>query len=86
MLIDSAVKAAGGDLTKKDAMRAAMRKADYGSVRGSLQVRQQPLPDPEFLSAGSGEGWRQFHVKDDQRRVEGSPGPLCSEVQHEVVT
>jgi branched-chain amino acid transport system substrate-binding protein len=33
-LIDSAVKAVAGDLTKKDAMRDAMRKANYTSVRG----------------------------------------------------
>jgi branched-chain amino acid transport system substrate-binding protein len=34
LLIDSAVKAVGGDLTKQDAMRDALRKADFASVRG----------------------------------------------------
>jgi branched-chain amino acid transport system substrate-binding protein len=34
LLIDSAVKAVGGDLTKQDAMRDALSKADFASVRG----------------------------------------------------
>ena len=34
MLIDSAVAGVKGDLSKKDAMRDAMRKANYASVRG----------------------------------------------------
>ena len=37
MLIDSAVKAVGGDLTKQDAMRNAMRKAEFASVRGPFK-------------------------------------------------
>src|SRR5215203_6159000 len=48
MLIDSAVKAAGGDLTKKDAMRAAMRKADYGSVRGTYKYGNNHFPIQNF--------------------------------------
>ena len=86
MLIDSAVKAAGGDLTKKDAMRDAMRKAELRLGARALQIRQQPLPDPEFLSAGGGEGRRRFHHEDRRRRAEGSPGPLCGEMPDEVVT
>src|SRR5262249_5675100 len=34
LLIDSAAKAVGGDLTKKNEVRNAMRKAGYASVRG----------------------------------------------------
>jgi branched-chain amino acid transport system substrate-binding protein len=34
MLINSAVVAVKGDLSKKDEMRAEMRKANYASVRG----------------------------------------------------
>ena len=30
-----------------------MEKADFKSVRGRLQIRQQPHPDPELLSAGA---------------------------------
>ena len=48
MLIDSAVKAAGGDLTKKDAMRDAMRKADYNSVRGPYKYGNNHFPIENF--------------------------------------
>ena len=77
ILIDSAVTAVKGDLTKKDGMRNEMRKANYTSVRGPVQVRQQPLPDPEFLSAGRGEGRRgQPHAEDRRDHRQGQPGPL----------
>src|SRR5258706_91897 len=36
-LINSAVVAAGGDTSKKDAMKAAMEKADFKSLRGSFK-------------------------------------------------
>jgi len=48
MLIDSAVKAVGGDLTKKDAMRDAMRKANYASVRGSYKYSNNHFPIQNF--------------------------------------
>ena len=48
MLINSAVVAAGGDLTKKDAMRAAMRKADYSSVRGTYKYGNNHFPIQNF--------------------------------------
>jgi branched-chain amino acid transport system substrate-binding protein len=47
-LIDSAVKAAGGDLTKKDAMREAMRKADFASVRGPYKYGNNHFPIQNF--------------------------------------
>ncbi|MFN3350233.1 ABC transporter substrate-binding protein [Pseudorhodoplanes sp.] len=48
MLIDSAVKAVDGDLTKKDAMREAMRKANYASVRGSYKYGNNHFPIQNF--------------------------------------
>ena len=36
-LIASALKAVGGDMSKKDAFRAALRKADFESVRGFFE-------------------------------------------------
>jgi branched-chain amino acid transport system substrate-binding protein len=48
LLIDSAVKAVGGDLTKKDAMRDAMRKADFASVRGSFKYGNNHFPIQSF--------------------------------------
>ena len=48
MLIDSAVKAAGGDLTRKDAMRDAMRKVSYNSVRGPYRYGNNHFPIENF--------------------------------------
>ena len=51
-LIDSAVKAVNGDLTKKDehAQGDGEGRLQVGARR--FQVRQQPHPDPELLPAG----------------------------------
>ena len=43
-LINSAVAAVKGDLTKKDAMREEMRKADYASVRGPYKYGNNHFP------------------------------------------
>ncbi len=55
-LINSAVVAVKGDLTNKDAMRDGDAEGELQVGARRLQVRQQPLPDPEFLSAGRGQG------------------------------
>jgi branched-chain amino acid transport system substrate-binding protein len=47
-LIDSAVKAVNGDLSKKDAMRAEMRKANYASVRGPYKYGNNQFPIQNF--------------------------------------
>lgn len=46
-LIGSALKAVGGDVDKADAFRAALRKADFPSVRGSFRfgANQHPIED-----------------------------------------
>ena len=43
-LIGSAVTAAKGDLSKKDEMRAEMRKANYASVRGAYKYGNNHFP------------------------------------------
>ena len=48
MLIASAVDAVGGDLTKKDAMREAMRKANFASVRGPYKYNHNHFPIQNF--------------------------------------
>ena len=48
MLIDSAVTAVKGDLGKKDAMRDAMRKASYASVRGPYRYGSNHFPIQNF--------------------------------------
>ncbi len=47
-LINSAVAAVKGDLTKKDEMRDAMRKADFKSVRGSFRYGNNHIPIQNF--------------------------------------
>jgi branched-chain amino acid transport system substrate-binding protein len=47
-LINSAVVAVKGDLTKKDEMRAAMKKADFKSVRGSFKYGNNHFPIQNF--------------------------------------
>lgn len=48
MLIDSAVKAVGGNLSDKDALRAAIRKADFKSVRGAFRFNNNGFPIQDF--------------------------------------
>ena len=57
MLIDSAVKAVNGDLSKKEAMRDAMRTANYKSVRGDYKYGNNHFPIQNF--------YLQEAVKDD---------------------
>jgi branched-chain amino acid transport system substrate-binding protein len=47
-LINSAVVAVKGDLSKKDAMRAEMRKANYASVRGPYKYGNNQFPIQNF--------------------------------------
>jgi branched-chain amino acid transport system substrate-binding protein len=57
MLINSAVQAVGGDTSKKDEMRVAMRKANYASVRGPYRYGNNHFPIQNF--------YLQEAVKDD---------------------
>jgi len=47
-LIDSAVKAAGGDPSKKEAIIAAMQKADFPSIRGGFKFNTNHFPIENF--------------------------------------
>src|SRR5262249_20073 len=47
-LVNSTVVAVNGDLTKKDAMRAEMRKANYKSVRGPYKYGNNHFPIQNF--------------------------------------
>lgn len=47
-LIDSAVRAVKGDLSNKDGMRDAMRKADFFSVRGKFTYNVNHVPIQNF--------------------------------------
>jgi branched-chain amino acid transport system substrate-binding protein len=47
-LIGSAVKAVGGQLADKDAVRAALRKADFKSLRGAFKFNSNGFPIQDF--------------------------------------
>jgi branched-chain amino acid transport system substrate-binding protein len=47
-LIGSAVKAVSGKLSDKDAMRAALRKADFKSLRGAFRFNSNGFPIQDF--------------------------------------
>jgi len=48
MLIDSAVKAVNGKLGDKDALRAALKKADFKSLRGAFKFNNNHYPIQNF--------------------------------------
>ena len=48
MLINSAVKAVKGDMTKKDEVRAALKKADFTSLRGAFKFNNNGYPIQDF--------------------------------------
>jgi len=48
LLIDSAVKAVGGDLANKDAVAAALKKADFTSLRGTFKFNTNGYPIQDF--------------------------------------
>ena len=48
MLISSAVTAVGGDLSNKDGMRNAMRKANFPSIRGPFKYGNNHFPIQNF--------------------------------------
>jgi branched-chain amino acid transport system substrate-binding protein len=48
MLIDSVVKAVKGDLSNKDAVAAALRKADFTSLRGGFKFNMNGYPIQDF--------------------------------------
>lgn len=48
MLLDSAIRRVGGNLRDKDALRAAIRAADFRSVRGSFRFGANHYPVQDF--------------------------------------
>jgi branched-chain amino acid transport system substrate-binding protein len=48
LLIDSAVRAVKGNLTDKDALRAALKKADFKSLRGAFAFSNHHYPIQDF--------------------------------------
>jgi branched-chain amino acid transport system substrate-binding protein len=48
LLIDSALKATGGKTDNKDALRAALKKADFKSLRGAFRFNTNHYPIQDF--------------------------------------
>ncbi len=48
MLIDSAVKAVKGNLANKEAVSAALKKADFASLRGNFKFNVNGYPIQDF--------------------------------------
>ncbi len=48
LLIDSALKATKGDTSNKDALRAALQKADFKSLRGDFKFNANHYPIQDF--------------------------------------
>jgi branched-chain amino acid transport system substrate-binding protein len=48
LLIDSGIRQVGGDLKDKDKLRAALKKADFKSVRGSFRFNNNQFPVQNF--------------------------------------
>jgi branched-chain amino acid transport system substrate-binding protein len=48
MLLDSAIRRAGGRLADKDAIRAGLRSADFTSVRGNFKFGVNHYPVQDF--------------------------------------
>src|SRR6185369_9066701 len=48
LLIDSALKATGGKTDNKDALRAALKKADFTSLRGKFKFNTNHYPIQDF--------------------------------------
>jgi branched-chain amino acid transport system substrate-binding protein len=74
MLLNSAVAAVDGDLSKKEEMRKAMEKADFKSVRGGFKFGNNHIPIQNFYlqdATKGADGSYSLHtvatiVKDDQ--------------------
>jgi branched-chain amino acid transport system substrate-binding protein len=48
LLIDSALKATGGKTTDKEALGAALKKADFKSLRGDFKFGNNNFPVQDF--------------------------------------
>jgi branched-chain amino acid transport system substrate-binding protein len=62
-LLDSVVKAVGGDLSKKDAMRKAAEKADFKSVRGNFKFGPNHIPIQNFYLQDTVKDGDEFRLK-----------------------
>ena len=75
-----------GDLTKKDAMRDEMRKANFKSVRGPFKYGNNHIPIQNFyLQDVVKDAEGELVAEDGRDHRQGQPGPLRQQVSDEVV-
>ncbi len=84
-LIDSAVTAVKGDLSKKDEMRKEMEKADFKSVRGNFKFGNNHIPIQDFYLQDvekTAKGDYVLHTVEPDPK--GRPGQLSRSVPDEI--
>ena len=85
-LINSAVVAVKGDTSKKDAMKAAMEKADFKSVRGAFKYGNNHIPIQNFyLQDVVKDADGTLSLKTDGHHRQGQPGSLPRQMPDEVI-
>ena len=68
LLIDSALKAPSGKTDDKDALRAALKKADFKSLRGAFKFNTNHYPIQDFYLVKVGQAPRRQVPDRDRRR------------------
>jgi branched-chain amino acid transport system substrate-binding protein len=61
LLLDSAIRKAGGSLADKNALRAALQAADFKSIRGDFKFNNNHFPIQDY--------YLREVVKDDKGRL-----------------
>ena len=85
MLIDSAVRQVKGNVSNKDALRAALKKADFKSLRGSFKFNTNHYPIQDFyLVKVAKRAGRQIRDRDRQEGVHRLRRFLCQGLPDEV--
>jgi branched-chain amino acid transport system substrate-binding protein len=72
-LLDSAVSAVHGDLSKKEEMRKAMERADFKSVRGSFKFGNNHIPIQNFYLQDAVKQGDDYVLKTAATVVENDP-------------
>jgi branched-chain amino acid transport system substrate-binding protein len=75
MLIDAALKETKGDTSNKDALRKAMEKADFKSVRGDFKFGPNHIPIQSFYLQDVVKDGDEYRLKTVTRIVENDQDP-----------
>ena len=85
LLIDSAVRQVKGNLSDKDALRAAHEKSRFQVAARRIQVQQQQLSGPGLLSGqGREASGRQVRDRDREEGIFGLRRPVCEGLHDEI--